>query len=119
LDIQVLKDGIVMNEMNQQPYPPMVTETSTWAIVSLIGGIGGLTILPIVGSIFGIIGGYIAKKEINESNGRLTGKDMATWGLILGWVGVGLVVLGVCLTVFLSLAFGVTLCGISDAMINY
>jgi len=41
--------------------------------------------------------GYSAKREIRESAGRLKGEDMATAGIILGWVNLGLTVLGVCI----------------------
>ena len=63
------------------------------AIASLITGILGWTILPVLGSIAAIITGHLANKEIRESNGTLSGKGMATAGLILGYIQLGFVVL--------------------------
>ncbi len=72
-------------------------ENNTMALVSLISSILGLTILPILGSIVGLITGYMAKKQIEESGGAEGGENLAKWGIILGWVGIGLTVLGCCL----------------------
>ena len=65
-------------------------QNSSTAIISLIAGILGLTLLPLIGSIVAIITGMMAKKEIRtaQNNGTLIGGDgMATAGLVLGWVG--------------------------------
>jgi hypothetical protein len=70
---------------------------SSMAIVSLIAGILGLTIFPLIGSIVALITGSMAKKEINESRGALGGEGMAKAGVILGWIGVGLSVVGCCI----------------------
>ena len=44
-----------------------VLPNSTMAVVSLVSGILGLTLLPILGSIVALIVGYIAKQEIRDS----------------------------------------------------
>jgi hypothetical protein len=88
-----------------QPYvPPTSTglRTSTNAIVSLIAGIAGWSLLPMLGSIVAIIFGHIAKSEIKKSNGMVTGNGMATAGLILGYVSVAL---GICLACIWVLVF--------------
>jgi len=81
-------------------YPNDVSQTpnSTMALVSLIAGILGLTFLPTIGSIVALVTGYMAKKEIRESAGALSGDGMATVGLILGWVGVAILLIGICIT---------------------
>lgn len=67
---------------------PAKTETNLFAILSLIGsGIGLLGILPIIGSIAGIVLGIIARKEL-EQRPEQGGKALADWGLILGIVGI-------------------------------
>lgn len=88
-----------------QPYvPPTPTglRTSTNAIISLIAGITGWSLLPMLGSIIAIIFGHIAKSEIKKSNGMVTGNGMATAGLILGYVSVAL---GICLACIWVLLF--------------
>ena len=84
--------------MSQNYYPSSQTlPNSTMAIVSLVSGILGLTFLPVIGSIIALITGYMAKKEINENLGTLAGAGMATGGIVLGWIGVGLLCLFACL----------------------
>ncbi len=69
---------------------------SSLAIISLVAGILGLTFFPLIGSIVAIITGYMAKKEIHQSAGAFTGDGLATAGLVLGWVAVGISLIGVC-----------------------
>jgi hypothetical protein len=69
---------------------------SNLAIISLIAGILGLTLLPAIGSIVALIIGYMAKKEIEESRGALGGEGMAKAGILLGWIGIVLDVIGIC-----------------------
>ncbi|MEP7359430.1 MAG: DUF4190 domain-containing protein [Anaerolineales bacterium] len=79
------------------PYQPAPLQNSTTAIISLIAGIAGLTIFPIIGSIVAVILGHMAKGEIARSGGTLGGGGAATAGLVLGYVGIGLSVLGLCI----------------------
>jgi hypothetical protein len=67
------------------------------AIVSLISGILGLTLIPFLGSIVAIITGYMARNEIRASGRMVGGEGLATAGLILGWIGVALGVIGLCI----------------------
>jgi hypothetical protein len=73
---------------------------STMALISLISGILGLTLVPFLGSIVALILGYMAKKEIRESAGLIGGDGLAIAGIVLGWVGVGLLVIACCLGAF-------------------
>jgi len=76
------------------------------AIITLVAGIGGLTFLPFVGSIVAVITGPMADKQI-----RNTGEDgaqLAKVGKILGWVGLGLWVLGTIGLVLFFLVFAAT-----------
>ena len=77
-------------------------KTSTLAIISLIAGILGWTLLPILGSLGAIITGHMARGEIRRSNGALDGDGMALIGLVLGWLSVVITVLGI-LFIFLFL----------------
>lgn len=94
-----------------QPYPqqpPAGPPTSTMAIISLIGGIAGWTILPFLGSIAAIICGHIAKSEIKKSAGTVGGNGLATAGLVLGYLSIALGVCLICVFILLPLV-GVSL----------
>ena len=70
--------------------------TNGMAIASLVLGI---LWLYWIGSILALIFGYIALGQIKR-NPQQQGKGMAIAGVVLGWVGVALIVIG--LTVFVS-----------------
>ena len=91
--------------MNEQytPLSPVGPRTSTMAIISLIGGIAGWTVLPFLGSLAGIICGHIAKSEIKKSGGTVGGNGMATAGLIMGYLSIALGVCLLCVFVLLPL----------------
>ena len=74
-------------------------QTSSLAIASLVSGIASWFIIPILGAIIAVITGHMAKKEISESGGQLTGEEMANIGLVLGYVHLALTVCGICLIV--------------------
>ncbi len=84
---------------------------STMAVVSLVAGIIGWVMLPLIASVVAVITGHMAKNEIRESGGRISGDGLATAGLILGYSS--LVIWGVsicCLIVLFVLPlFGVIL----------
>lgn len=89
--------------------PASVVPTSGLAIASLILGIGGLTFLPLLGSIVGVILGYMARNEIRRRPGQVTGDGVAITGLVLSWIGIGLAVLA-------FLLFGsIAVCGLCGA----
>lgn len=78
----------------QQQWRPVTT--SGFAIASLVLGIvWGFWI----GSILALIFGYIALRQIKRSQGSLSGRGMAIAGVVLGWVGVGLLVVTIALAV--------------------
>jgi Domain of unknown function (DUF4190) len=91
------------------------SRTSTLAIISLVAGILGWSLFPILGCVVAIITGIMARNEIRESMGVITGSGFATAGLILGWAGVivsvcGICAFGVCLPLSIcSALFGVTI----------
>ena len=87
------------------PVAPIAKNDSTLAIVSLVTGIIGWTIIPFIGSIVAVITGHLAKKEIRDSGGTLGGDGMALAGLILGYTMIGLFILGIIIffTVILAL----------------
>lgn len=66
--------------------------TNGLAIASMVLGI---VWVYWIGSILALIFGYIAKGQINQSAGRQGGKGMAIAGIVLGWVGIGFLLLGI------------------------
>ena len=83
------------------PPMPAAKKDSVLAIVSLVCGLVGWTFLPLIGAIAAIITGHLAKKEIRDSAGTLSGNGMATAGLIMGYVQIGFVLLAIiCMVTF-------------------
>jgi hypothetical protein len=86
--------------MNQQNYPQNmnynVLPASTLAIVSLVAGIVGFVAMPIIGSIIAIWAGYAARKETRSMPPQASGDGMATAGIVMGWIQIGLAVVGLC-----------------------
>ncbi len=96
--------------MTNQPegHSPTVTvPTSSTATISLIAGILGLTLFPVIGSIVAVITGVMARREIRKTQGALGGQGIATVGLILGWIGLAILFLGLCVA---GVAFGLPMC---------
>lgn len=107
-------------ESNQIPpvFPTAgVKRESSLAIVSLIAGIVGWTILPFIGSIVAVITGHLAKKEIRESGGTMSGDGMALAGLILGYTMIGVALL-MLIIIILALALFVPAVTGASGMIN-
>ena len=90
---------------------PAAPPNSSMAVVSLISGILGLTLVPFIGGIVALVTGYMAKNEIQDSDGALGGEGLATAGIVLGWICVALLVISLlCLVCFLL--FGLSIFGI-------
>ena len=70
-------------------YPPP-QRTNGLAIASMVLGI---LWLYWIGSLLALIFGYIAKRQIRERGE--SGGGMATAGIVLGWVGIGLIVVAI------------------------
>ena len=89
----------------QPTYTPVNLPNSGSATVSLIFGILAWVLLPVIGAIIAIIAGHMARREISASNGQLGGSGMATAGLILGYVHIGVSLLA-CVGFVLLIAIG-------------
>lgn len=103
----------------QQPYAPQgygyggpqyamapSRPNNTMAVISLISGIVGLTVIPIIGSIVAVITGHMARREIARTGEE--GSGLATGGLIMGYIGVGLLVVGGLIAILVFGVFAVT-----------
>jgi len=93
----------------------VVQPTSSMALVSLILGILGWTVLPVIGSVVAVIFGHLALGEIDRSGDQLSGRGMAQVGLILGYSALAVTLLGVVLFVVLPI-FGCGFCSICSAL---
>ena len=83
-----------------------IKQTSSLAIVSLVSGILGWTLLPMLGSIVAIITGHMARSEIRRNPDTMEGDGLAIAGLIMGWAVIGLCVLFVILVIIAIVFFG-------------
>jgi Domain of unknown function (DUF4190) len=82
-----------------QPLPGQVVfvqgvKTNGLAIASMVLGI---LWLYWIGSVLALIFGYVARGQIKRSEGRESGGGMAVAGIVLGWIGVAIFLLGVVL----------------------
>lgn len=98
-----------------QPPRASAPPSSNMALVSLIMGILGWLVLPIIGSVLAVVFGHAALGEIDRSEGQIGGRGMAQVGLVLGYVALGLSVLGIILFVVLPIV-GCGFCGICSAL---
>lgn len=78
------------------PSMPAILPTSTMAVVSLIAGIVGFTVAPVLGSIVALIAGYAARKDTRAVPPTASGDGMATAGIVMGWIVIALAVVGCC-----------------------
>jgi hypothetical protein len=76
--------------IGSRPVPAGSKSTNGMALTSMILGI---LWMYWIGSILALVFGYKARRQIRESGGTQTGEGMATAGIVLGWVGVGALVL--------------------------
>jgi hypothetical protein len=66
------------------------SKTNGFAVAALVLGILWVWW---IGSILALVFGYVAKGQIDQSGGLQQGRGMAIAGIVLGWVGVGILLL--------------------------
>lgn len=94
-----------------QPGPPphpgyqvfVRQSTNGLAIASMVLGI---LWIYWIGSILALVFGYVANSQIKRSGGQQSGRGMAIAGIVLGWVGIGLLALIVLFAVAASSGSG-------------
>jgi mannose/fructose/N-acetylgalactosamine-specific phosphotransferase system component IIC len=77
--------------------------TSGYAIASLILGIAGFFVFPILPSILAVVFGHKARQEFRRDP-AVGGDGLATAGIVLGWVGIALVGIGLLFLLLLLVA---------------
>ena len=77
------------------------TRLSGLAIASVVVG---LVWFYWIGSVLALVLGYMAKKEIDASGGRITGRGFAIAGIVLGWIGVAVFAMIVLVTLLAAFA---------------
>lgn len=89
----------IIVQVPAQGQPPQViyvpaarstTKTNGFSVAALVLGI---LWLYWIGSVLALIFGYVAKSQIDKSGGTQSGRGMAIAGIVLGWVGIGILVL--------------------------
>ena len=86
----------------QQPntaYPPPAPPTNALAIVSFISALAGW--VTALGFIVAVICGHMATRQIKERGEG--GESLAKAGLVIGYIGLGIMVLSVIVIVALSI----------------
>lgn len=68
-------------------------KTNSMSVASLISGV--LMFVCGVTWPLALVFGYMGRRQIDESQGRETGRGLAVAGIILGWIGAVLTVLGI------------------------
>jgi len=76
-----------------------IKQTSSLAIISLVSGLLGWTLLPLISSIVAIITGHMARAEIRRNPDTMEGDGLAVAGLLLGWIMVAFAVIGLLLII--------------------
>ena len=68
--------------MSEEYYAATVSDapSSGMAIAGLIASILGITVVPTIGSIIGLILSYVARNNIRESDGEIGGEGIARCG---------------------------------------
>ncbi|MBP6627604.1 MAG: DUF4190 domain-containing protein, partial [Arenimonas sp.] len=67
------------------PAPVATRQTSTLAIISLVSGLLGWTLVPFLGSLAAVVTGHMARAEIRRNPAGMEGDGMAIAGLVLGY----------------------------------
>lgn len=99
-----------MTQLQRNREPGMTTptpyrSTSSLAVISLVCGILGWTLLPFLGGLIAIVTGHMARKEL-RLRAELDGDGLALTGLVLGYAALATVVIGGLSILSILLLFG-------------
>jgi Domain of unknown function (DUF4190)/DUF1707 SHOCT-like domain len=92
-----------MADLMPLPFPaPVQVRTNTLAIISLVCGIGQMILWPLA-TIPAVVLGHVARHQIKRTGEN--GAGLALAGLILGWIGTAVLLLGILAVVLLLAAY--------------
>jgi peptidylprolyl isomerase len=77
----------------------MTRQTNPVAIASLVLG---LLWFMWIGSIAALVLGYMSLRQIRRSNGTEEGREFAVAGIVLGWIGVGILAIVIAVATFFA-----------------
>ena len=81
--------------------------TNGTAVAALVCGILGVTACPLVLSVVALVLGYNARSDLRQPSSREQGDGLATAGIVMGWIGVGISVVIALLFAGLFVVFGI------------
>jgi hypothetical protein len=87
--------------------PQFAPQSDDKAVISLVLGILSLVSFSILTGIPAIILGKSSRDRIRASGGQLTGEGLATAGLIMGWISVGLAAVVALVLIVLMVLFSI------------
>jgi hypothetical protein len=107
-----------MNSYPNTPYqdPQSFARDAGTAVASMVLGILSYVCIPGLGALAAVICGHIAMNQIDNSNGTLKGKGMATAGLVLGYIQIGLFILAIVALAILAPTIGAVYSNIESGM---
>lgn len=73
----------------------LAPQTETKAVVALVLAIGSYLLLPVLGAIAALVLAGSARRDIDASGGRLTGRGLVTASRVLAWIHLALFVLAI------------------------
>lgn len=101
----------------QQPavygYGQPEARTNVLAIISLVASIIGLTAIPFLGSVAGVITGHMALRQLKTSGEK--GRGLALGGTIVGWIGAGFWILVIVVSIIAFFAWGAVMIDMSNS----
>ncbi|MGM0567822.1 MAG: DUF4190 domain-containing protein [Elusimicrobiota bacterium] len=89
IQAEAVKCRFCKNSIVKKGGKAVVPKTCGEAIASLVSSIVGFFGCVFIGPILGIVFGNKAKKEIKNAQGALTGEGLASAGIVIGWIGIG------------------------------
>jgi hypothetical protein len=69
------------------PYGAQESRTETKAIAAIVLAVLAWTpTVPFLGAIAALVLAHMARRDIDASGGRLTGRSLCTWATVLSWI---------------------------------